>query len=227
MSMQPDALFTDRREAGRQLAQELRPYRRTKPVVFGLPRGGVPVAYEVATALNAPLGVLVVKKVGAPLQPEFGVGAVAPGVTVRSDAAIEEVGLSEADFKQAAARARQTVQERHRRYNGDDDLPALEGHTAILVDDGLATGVSAKAAIRAARHLAPEQLVLAVPVGAVQSLAELQDDVDELVCLHALRTFGAVGQWYEHFEQTTEEEVIELLEEANRTVTSEDLREPG
>ena len=224
---QSDALFTGRRDAGHQLARELRPYREAKPVVLGLPRGGVPVAYEVATALDAPLGVLVVKKVGAPQQPEFGVGAVAPGVTVRSDAAVEEVGLSAAAFEQAAARERQVMRERHCRYNGDDDLPTLRGRTAILVDDGLATGVSAKAAIRAARTLEPDQLVLAVPVGATASLAALQDDVDEVVCLHALRAFGTVGQWYEHFKQTSDEEVIELLEEANRTVTDADLREPG
>lgn len=227
MSLQQDALFTDRRDAGRQLAKELRPYRTKQPVVLGLPRGGVPVAYEVATALDAPLGVLVVHKVGAPLQPEFGIGAVAPGVTVRYNEAIEEVGLSEADFEQAAERARQIMRDRHRRYNGDDALPMLRGRTAILVDDGLATGVSAAAAIRAARKLEPDQLVLAVPVAAVPSLAALQDDVDDIVCLHALRDFGAVGQWYEHFEQVTDEAVIELLEEANRTVTDDDLREPG
>lgn len=227
MESQSGALFSDRRDAGRQLAQQLRSYRSEEPVVLGLPRGGVPVAYEVATALKAPLGVLVVRKIGAPLQPEFGVGAVAPGVTVRSEAAIDEIGLSEGEFVQAAERARQKVQERHRLYNGEDPLPKLAGYTAILVDDGLATGVSAAAAIRAARNLEPDRLVLAVPVGAVQSLAALQDDVDEVVCLHALQSFGAVGQWYEHFEQTADEEVIELLEEANRTVTDEDLREPG
>lgn len=227
MSALQNALFRDRREAGRQLARELQPYRSEEPIVLGLPRGGVPVAYEVATALKAPLGVLVVSKIGAPMQPEFGVGAVAPGVTVRSNAAIEEIGLTETDFERAAARERRKVQERHRRYNGTDALPMLRGHTAILVDDGLATGVSAAAAIRAARNLEPDRLVLAIPVGAAPSLAELQDEVDEIVCLHALRTFGAVGQWYEHFEQTTDEEVIELLEEANRTVTDEDLREPG
>jgi predicted phosphoribosyltransferase len=227
MSAQQDALFRDRRSAGRQLARELQPYRGEEPIVLGLPRGGVPVAYEVATLLDAPLGVLVVSKVSAPHQPEFGIGAVGPGVTVRYDEAIEESGISEADFERAAARVRQVVADRHRRYNGDDVLPSLRGHTAILVDDGLATGVSAAAAIRAARKLDPDQLVLAVPVGAVQSLAALRDDVDDLVCLHALRAFGAVGQWYEHFEQTTDEEVIELLEEANRTVTDDDLREPG
>lgn len=227
MNLRQDVFFRDRRDAGRQLATELHPYRNEHPVVFGIPRGGVPVAYEVATRLDAPLEVLVVSKVGAPEQPEFGIGAVAPGVTVRYDEAIEEVGLSEADFERAAARMRQVVKDRHHRYNGDDALPALQGHTAILVDDGLATGVSAAAAIRVARTLDPDQLVLAVPVGAVQSLAALQDDVDDIVCLHALRAFGAVGQWYEHFEQTTDEEVIELLEEANRTVTDDDLREPG
>ena len=224
---QQDALFHDRRAAGRQLGEQLRAYRAHQPVVLAVPRGGAPVAYEVATALRAPLGVLVVRKIGAPLQPEFGVGAVAPGVTVRSEEAIKAVGLSDADFEQAEARARQAMQEQHRRYNGDVALPNLRGRTAILVDDGLATGVTAEAAIRAARALEPKQLVVAVPVAAAASVGALQDDVDELVCLHAIREFGAVGQWYVHFDPTTDEEVIELLEEANRTVTEDDQREPG
>ncbi len=220
-------LFRDRRDAGRQLAAALQAYRGERPLVLALPRGGVPVAYEVATALGAPLGVLVVRKIGAPMQPEFGVGAVAPGVTVRYDEAIDAIGLSDAAFERAAHRARREMQERHVRYNGDDALPNLRGRTALLVDDGLATGVSARAAARAARRLEPRRLVMAFPVGAEASLDRLQGEVDELVCLHALRAFDAVGRWYEHFEPTTDEEVIELLEEANRTVTPDDLREPG
>lgn len=219
--------FHDRRAAGRQLAAKLHPYRTGRPVVLALPRGGVPVAYEVATALGARLGVLVVSKIGAPLQPEFGIGAVAPDVTVRYEEAIEELEITEVGFEQAAARARQRMQERYRRYNGDDALPNLKGRTVLLVDDGLATGVTAEAAIRAVRALDPKRLVVAVPVGAAASVAELEATVDAFVCLHVPRHFEAVGQWYEHFEPTTDEEVIELLEEANHTVTADDLREPG
>lgn len=220
-------LFHDRRDAGRRLAEELRHYHDRQPIVLALPRGGVPVAYEVATALDAPLRVLVVSKIGAPQQPEFGIGAVAPGVTVRSEEAIDELGLSEEEVERVAEQARQKMQQRHRRYNGDDALPMLGGRVTILVDDGLATGVTAKAAIRAARKLEPERLVMAVPVGAAASVAALQDEVDEMVCLYTPRAFYAVGQWYEQFEPTTDEEVIELLEEANHTVTQDDLREPG
>lgn len=220
-------LFRTRRDAGRQLAPSLTSYRDERPVVLALPRGGAPVAYEVATALEAPLGVLVVRKIGAPMQPEFGVGAVAPGVTVRNEEAIAAVGLTEAAFERVAHRARREMQERHRRYNGDDALPHLHDRTAILVDDGLATGVSALAAIRAARRLEPRRLVAAFPVGAEASLDRLRSEVDALVCLHPLEAFDAVGRWYEHFEPTTDEEVIELLEEANRTVAPDDLREPG
>lgn len=225
--MKRDSLFYDRRDAGRQLSEALQSYRDERPIALALPRGGVPVGYEVAAGLEAPLGVLVVRKIGAPLQPEFGIGAVAPGVTVRYAEAIEEIGISEADFERAAEQARRTMQERDRLYNGHDALPNLKGRVAILIDDGLATGVTAEAASRAARRLEPDRLVMAVPVGAAASVATLRDEVDELVCLHVLQAFGAVGDWYEHFDPTTDEEVIELLEEANRTVTVEDLREPG
>lgn len=220
-------LFHDRREAGRALAKALQPYRAQQPVVFGVARGGVPVAYEVATALDAPLGVLVVRKVGAPQQPEFGIGAVAPGITVQRPDAMAATGVSEADFERAANQARSVMRERHRRYNGDDELPMLRGHTVIVVDDGVATGVSARAALRSARTLDPSQLVFAVPVGATAPVAALGDVADAIVCLHERDAFDAVGQWYEHFAPTSDEDVIELLEEANRTVTTDDLHEPG
>lgn len=221
------ALFHDRRAAGRALARALQTYRTQQPVVLGVARGGVPLAYEVATALDAPLGVLVVRKIGAPQQPEFGIGAVAPGVTVQMPEAMAATGVSEGAFERAAEAARHVMKERHRRYNGDDALPLLRGHTAIVIDDGLATGVSARAALRAARALDPTQLVFAVPVGATDSVAALKGAADAVVCLHERDAFDAVGQWYERFEATSDEDVIELLEEANRTVTTDDLREPG
>lgn len=225
--MNTTALFHDRRAAGRALAETLRDYRAQRPVVLGIARGGVPVAYEVATALGAPLGVLVVRKIGAPQQPEFGIGAVAPGVTVQRPDAMAATGVSEAAFERAAEAARAVMRERHRRYNGDDDLPLLRGHTVIVVDDGLATGVSARAALRSARALEPAQLVFAVPTGATASVEALDGAADAIVCLHRRDAFDAVGQWYVHFEPTSDEDVIELLEEANRTVTTDDLHEPG
>jgi predicted phosphoribosyltransferase len=221
------ALFHDRRAAGRALAETLHAYRSQRPVVFGVARGGVPVAYEVATALDAPLGVLVVRKIGAPQQPEYGIGAVAPGITVQRPDAMKATGVSGAEFEQAAEQARAVMRDRHRRYNGNDDLPMLRGHTVIVVDDGLATGVSARAALRSVRALDPSQLVFAVPVGATESVAALNAIADTITCLHERDVFDAVGQWYQHFEPTSDEDVIELLEEANRTVTEEDLREPG
>ncbi len=221
------ALFHNRRAAGRALAKALHAYRSQRPVVLGVARGGVPVAYEVATALDAPLGALVVRKIGAPQQPEYGIGAVAPGITVQRPDAMMTAGVSEVAFERAAEQARVVMRERHRRYNGDDDLPLLRGHTVIVVDDGLATGVSAQAALRSARALAPSQLVFAVPVGATESVAALDEIADTIVCLHERDVFDAVGQWYKHFEPTSDEDVIELLEEANRAVTEEDLREPG
>jgi len=220
-------LFHDRRAAGRALAAALQPYRSQQSVVLGMARGGVPVAYEVATALDAPLGALVVRKIGAPQQPEFGIGAVASGITVQRPDAMASTGVSEAAFERAADAARAAMRERHRRYNGDDDLPMLRGYTVIVVDDGLATGVSARAALRSARNLDPAQLVFAVPVGATESVAALDDAADAVVCLHERDAFNAVGQWYAHFDPTSDEDVIELLEEANRTVTTDDLHEPG
>lgn len=227
MSASTHALYYDRREAGRALARALQEKSLPQPAVLGIARGGVPVAYEVATALDAPLGVLVVRKIGAPRQPEFGIGAVAPDVTVSDPDALAELGLSMDEFERAAEQARADMAARHRRYNGDDALPMLRGRTAILVDDGLATGVTARAALRAAQRLEPAQLVLAVPVGAQESVEKLQDAADDIVCLRTPPRFDAVGKWYEHFTSTTDEDVIELLEEANRTVTEEDLREPG
>ncbi len=222
------AQFTDRRTAGRQLAEKLHAYRNTDALVLALPRGGVPVGFEVAAALDAELDVLVVRKVGAPDQPEFGIGAVAPGaVTVRFDRAIESLGLSDAAVASAAASERETMERLIQLYRGHDEPPAAQGRTVILVDDGLATGVTAEAAVRAARALDPAHLVLAVPVCAAPSATGVEEHVDEYICLHAPESFGAVGGWYEEFMPPSDEAVIELLEEAHDAVSDDDLREPG
>lgn len=226
--MQRQAQFTDRRGAGRQLAERLDAYRDTDALVLALPRGGVPVGFEVAQRLGLDLDVLVVRKVGAPSQPEFGIGAVAPGgVTVRFDKAIQSLDLPDATVASAAEEARGEMERRIRLYRGHDDLPVIRGRTVIIVDDGLATGVTAEAAVRAVRAMEPERIVLAVPVCAAESATGVEQRADEYVWLHKPESFGAVGVWYEEFGQTSDEAVIELLEEAHDAVSDDDLREPG
>lgn len=220
------ALFKDRRDAGRQLAELLQDYRGADTVVVGLPRGGVEVAYEVALALEAPLDVIVSRKIGAPSQPELGIGAVAPGgVTLLDEKLVQELGLSHEDIQKIEQETRTDMNRRVREYRGGEDLPNLSGKTVIIVDDGLATGATARASIRAARSRDPKTIVLAVPVCAAQTAAELAADVDDLVCVEQPERFVAVGIWYGRFDQTTDAQVIELLEEARDEVSREDITE--
>jgi len=211
--------FHDRRDAGRQLGERLREDRSdlVQPVVLALPRGGVPVAFEVARALRAPLEVFVARKVGAPQHPEYGIGAIAEGGGVVCDhLAMRAVGLVPSRFDALVVNEQRELERRVTRYRGDRPLPPLSGRTVILVDDGLATGVTAEAALRALRDMRPARLVLAVPVCAPDTVARLRPLLDELVCLHAPVGFSAVGQWYAHFGQTTDEEVDELLHAARQ-----------
>ena len=209
-------LFDDRREAGRQLAQRLERYRHDEVVVLGLPRGGVPVAYEIARALHAPLDVMVARMVGAPMQPELGVGAVAPGgVLLLNQASLEALGLTDAELAPVVQQEHEEVERRLRRYRGGG-LPEVEGATVLLVDDGLATGVTAAAAIHAVWRLRPEQVVLAIPVCARETAAMLAEEVEDLICVSRPEQLGAVGLWYRDFSQTSDQEVIALLEEARR-----------
>ncbi len=210
-------IFQDRQDAGRQLAERLLGSRYEAPVVLALPRGGVVVGYEVALALEAPLDVIVARKLGAPGNPEFGFGAVGPGgVRVVDDNTVRMLGLSEAQIEQIAARETEEMERRMRRYHGDRPPLELQGRTVILVDDGLATGVTARSAIQAIRAQKPRQLVLAVPVSARDTAEAIRSEVDELVCLNAPLAFMAVGQWYHEFGQTSDGEVIELLERARQ-----------
>lgn len=205
-------IFRDRTDAGRRLAERLLAYRDQNPIVLGLPRGGVPVAYEVAKALDARLDVAVARKLGAPGQPELGVGAIAPGVSVLDETALRWLGLDDAELQPVVE---DETRELHRRllvYRGVDRLPDVHGKFVIVVDDGVATGVTTRAACRALRRLQPSRLVLAVPVGAPESIAALQGEVDELVCLEQPEPFRAVGLWFDDFSQTSDEEVLELLE---------------
>jgi putative phosphoribosyl transferase len=208
-------LFEDREDAGRRLAERLSLYAQERPVVFALPRGGVPVGVEVARALEAPLEIVVSRKLGAPGQPEFGIGAVAPGgVRVLNERVVRTLGIEEDYLKWISAREFAEVERRLRLFRGDRPYPDLEGRTAILVDDGLATGVTARAALLSLSRLNPRRLVLAVPVCAPQTAELLRPETDDLICLLSPPDLEAVGLWYRNFEQVPDEEVIRLLEEA-------------
>ncbi len=208
-------LFRDRRDAGRQLGERLRSLVAAEAVVVGLPRGGIPVAFEVARALDAPLDVLVVRKIGSPGHPELGMGAVAEGgVHVLNKDVVSALLVSAEELEHAVARAEAELRSRAQRYRGDRAALDLGGRTVILVDDGLATGGSARAAARALRDRNPGRLVLAVPVGAPQSIDSLEGEFDEIVCLQTPKTMWAIGFWYEDFGQTSDEEVTALLAEA-------------
>ncbi len=203
--------FADRRAAGRELASRLAVLAPEQPLVLGLARGGIPVAFEIAQTLDAPLDVLVARKIGAPENPEFGIGAVAEGEPPMIDTeTLRWLRISDADLQRAVVRARAEVDARVARYRGDRPLD-VTGRTVIVVDDGIATGGTARAALHAVRAKGPRRLVLAVPVGVPSTLRELAAVADEVVCLAAPEQMRAVGAWYEDFSQTTDDEVLTLL----------------
>lgn len=211
-------LFRDRIDAGRRLATLLAPHRGTDGIVLGLPRGGVPVAFEVARALSLPLDVVVVRKLGAPIAPELGMGAVAEGGARYLDRAIvDTVGATSDEVAAITAREQATVERRVALWRAGRPLPDLTGKTAIVVDDGVATGGTMRAALRAVRALNPARLVLAVPVAPVDTLSDLEGEVDELVCCERLRTLHSIGEWYDDFTQVPDQIVTELLGRARGT----------
>ncbi len=215
-------MFHNRRDAGRQLGAKLRPFAVEHPVVIGLPRGGVPVAFEVARALAAPLDVLVVRKIGSPGNPELGLGAIAEGgVRVLNDFALRSLQLSPEEIERGTQRAEHELQERLQRYRGERPPLDVTGRTVLLVDDGLATGGTARAALRALRARGPQRLVLAVPVGAPETIETLASECDEVVCLVAPELMWAIGYWYEDFGQTSDAEVNALLSEAAKVSAAE------
>ncbi len=210
--MRRDGRFVDRTEAGRGLAACLEEYRATTAVVAALPRGGVPVAFEIATALGLPLDVIVVRKLGAPWQPELAVGAVGEhGVRVLNAALALATGIGDDELATIERREAAEVERRAALYRSGQAGVRLAGHTVIVVDDGVATGATTRAACQVARASGAARIVLAVPVAPAESLPELAGSVDELVCLMAPAGFNAVGEWYENFAQTTDAEVIDLL----------------
>jgi putative phosphoribosyl transferase len=215
-------LFGDRADAGRQLAEQLLYLRGQPVVVLGLPRGGVPVGAEVARALGAPLDVIVVRKLGVPFQPELGMGAVGEdGVRVVDPEIVRQAGVSDTELAAVEARERAEVQSRVRRYRRDRHRISLIGKTAVIVDDGIATGSTARAAGQVARVLGAARVVLAVPVASHGWQDRIGADADDLVSVATPVPFFAIGQFYADFTQTSDEQVVRCLAEAAGSVTPE------
>jgi len=205
--------FQNRREAGRALAEALLTFRGRDAIVLALPRGGVPVAYEIASALDAPLDVFVVRKLGMPGREELAIGAIASGgVRVLDEALAHAYGITESVLERITEREQMELDRRELRYRGDRPLPPLADRTIILVDDGLATGSTMRAAVVAVRSRQPKAIVVGVPVGASETCEALEREGARVICLTTPEPFYAVGLWYEDFAQTTDEEVHELLE---------------
>jgi predicted phosphoribosyltransferase len=206
--------FQDRADAGRQLARALAAYKGQQPVVLALPRGGVSVAAEVAAALDAPLDVILVRKIGVPFQPELAMGAVVDGdepLVVRNEAVIRHAGIGEAAFQAVCDSELAEIERRRQRYLGGRERIEVADRSAIVIDDGIATGATMRAALRATRLRKPKKLILAVPVAPTDSLAVMRREADEIVCLEAHPDLGAIGYYYSDFRAVPDEVVIALL----------------
>jgi putative phosphoribosyl transferase len=221
--------FRDRSEAGRRLASAQKHYAgRSDLLLLGLPRGGVPVAYEVARALHAPLDVMLVRKLGVPGHEEFAMGAIASGgIRVITRDVVTALGIPEATLEIIISEEEQELRRREQAYRGDRPPPQVQGKTVILVDDGLATGSTMRAAVAALKAQHPARLVVAVPVAAPETCEAMRGEVDEVVCAHVPEPFMAVGQWYQDFSQTTDDEVHELLRRGREGVPRTNLTPPA
>ena len=221
--------FANRTDAGRQLGARLRSYAgRSDVVVLALPRGGVPVAAEVARALNAPLDVFLVRKLGVPTHPELAMGAIAEGgIKVLNEPLISDLEIPHALVQQVVSRERIELDRRHRLYRGDRQPPPVRDRVVVLVDDGLATGATMEAAVTALRQQTPARIVVAVPVGARDTHDRLRTIADEVVCVAMPEPFYGVGRWYEDFSETTDAEVRSLLAAAGRTPSPLNPGRPG
>ena len=207
-------LFQNRTHAGRRLARALVKYKARRPVVLALPRGGVPVAAEVATALDAPLDLVLVRKIGVPSQPELAMGAVTDGenaTIIRNSEIIEFCGVHEREFDAVCNEELAEIERRRERYLGDRARAEVKGEVVIVVDDGIATGATILAAVRAVRERKPKELVLAVPVAPLDTIEKLRAEVDDIVCLETPGDLGAIGYFYRDFHQVSDEEVIATL----------------
>lgn len=207
-------VFRDRADAGQRLAKALSSYGSRHPVVLALPRGGVPVAAEVAAALKAPLDLILVRKIGAPTQPELAMGAVVDGKTpivVRNNDVIEFTGTTAREFDAACAEELAEIERRRQLYIGERARAKIGGQVVIVVDDGIATGATSRAALQAIRQRKPKELVLAVPVAPADTIAQLRKEVDSLICLETPAPFGAIGYFYQNFLQVSDQEVVAIL----------------
>jgi putative phosphoribosyl transferase len=209
-----ETAFRDRQDAGRFLAGKLKHLAHHPDlIVLALPRGGVPVAYEIAKELNAPLDIFIVRKLGVPIYEELAMGAIASGgVRVLNEEIISRLGITPSMIDAAAAEQQWELERREHEYRGERAPLDVTGRIVILVDDGLATGASMRAAVQALRKRNPKRIIVAVPVGAPETCEQFEKEVDEVVCGKRPEYFGAVGEWYEDFTQTTDEEVCELLD---------------
>ncbi len=223
-------MFKDRKQAGKELGAALLKYKGQNPVILAIPRGGVPVAYEVAIALDAPLDIVVVRKLGAPGQPELGIGALVDGdhpQGVLNQEIIAELAVSQDYLDREVARQLKEIRRRQQAYRGGRGPEKLEGRTVIVIDDGIATGGSMRAALRGVRRSNPKRLVMAVPVAPRETIDSLRPEVDDLVCLSTPEFFAAIGEFYEDFRQTSDKEVTELLDAAQRRPAGAAQAMPG
>ncbi|WP_224369104.1 phosphoribosyltransferase [Hyalangium versicolor] len=211
--------FRDREQAGRLLAKLVREYVDETPVVLALPRGGVAVGYELARALDAPLDVMVVRKLGVPWHPELGMGALAEGGALYlNQEVLASTDVSPEEVREVIFDETRELERRVQRYRGGRPLQDVKGRTVVLVDDGLATGGTARAAVRALRSFGARSIILAVPVAAAETAEALREQVDTLVCVQEPENLWAIGTWYDDFHQMSDEEVLVLLDQAQRTV---------